>query len=92
MGFIGVNLTKESIIILTSFAGGAAHFKTMESSWTGLRLEFIPMKIGAGETDLRFGSFSSFRRKPESSNIKDEIRCLHNYGLISNTFGKRYPT
>jgi hypothetical protein len=50
------------------------------------------MKIGAGETDLRFGSFSSFRRKPESSNIKDEIRCLHNYGLISNMFGKRYPT
>ena len=38
----------------------------------------------AGETNLRHGSFSSFRRKPESSSIKHEIRCPHNYDLISN--------
>ena len=37
----------------------------------------------ARETNLRFGFFSSFRRKPESSSIKDEIRCLHDYGLIN---------
>jgi hypothetical protein len=62
----------------------------MESSWTGLRLEFIPMEIGAGETNLRHGSFSSFRRKPESSSIKDEIRCPHNYDLISKWNNKRF--
>ena len=58
--------------------------KNMESSWTGLRLESTPLQNGAGEANLKYGSFPSFRRKPESSSIKDEIRCLHNYDLISN--------
>jgi hypothetical protein len=39
----------------------------------------------AGETNLGHGSFSSFRRKPESSRIKDEIRYPYNYDLISNS-------
>jgi hypothetical protein len=41
--------------------------------WTGLRLEFIPIKTGAGEPNLRCRPFSSFRRKPESSGIKEEF-------------------
>jgi hypothetical protein len=57
----------------------------MESSWTGLRLESTPLQNGAGETNFRYGSFSSFRRKPESSSIKDKIRCLYNYDLFSKT-------
>jgi len=31
------------------------------------------MKIGAGETNLRRRPFSPFRRKPESSGIKEQL-------------------
>ena len=36
------------------------------------------------------GSSPSFRRRPESSDLKDGIGCLYNYGLISNLREVRY--
>ena len=35
------------------------------------------------------GSSPSFRRRPESGDLKDGIGCLYNYGLISKSFRRK---